>query len=25
LTPATTSTERTTYNPLCGCCGTRKF
>lgn len=25
LTPAATSTERTTYNPLCGCCGTRKF
>lgn len=25
MTPAATSTERTTYNPLCGCCGTRKF
>lgn len=21
ITPATTSTERTTFNPLCGCCG----
>lgn len=25
MTPATTSVERTTYNPLCGCCGTRKY
>ena len=25
MTPAATSTERSTYNPLCGCCGTRKF
>jgi hypothetical protein len=25
MTPATTSVERATYNPLCGCCGTRKY
>lgn len=25
MTPATTSTERTTYNPLCDCCGTGRM
>lgn len=25
ITPAATSTERTTYNPLCDCCGTGRF
>lgn len=25
MTPATTSVERTTYNPLCDCCGTGRF
>lgn len=25
ITPAATSTERTTFNPLCDCCGTGRF
>jgi hypothetical protein len=25
MTPATTSVERTTFNPLCDCCGTGRF
>jgi hypothetical protein len=25
MTPATTSVERTTYNPLCDCCGSGRF
>jgi hypothetical protein len=25
MTPATTSTERTVFNPLCDCCGTGRF
>lgn len=25
MTPATTSVERTTYNPLCECCGSGRF